>query len=126
MPHSAKGNELNIVAQRFDGDNYDNPYGWICVTTEQFRGTKKVRMDEISQDNLFVCYVDRLTGNITYEPTINDEKAADDLMNQLRLNALSYDKTKRISEIEQLIKTEEARGFGQELGKESATKTEKK
>lgn len=120
MAQGVMERDLNIIAQRLDGLGFDNPYAYFVVTTEQFPGTKKVRMEEIHHDKLFPVYIDRLTGDITYEPTIDTEKDADLLLKDLRLHSLSYDKTKKLSELEQLVKEEEAKGFAHEKGKEVA------
>lgn len=118
----AVGRELNTVAQRGDDPQYDAPYYYFFVTTEQFSGTQKVKLDEIASNKLFCVFIDRLNGDASYHPNVDTEEKADRLLKDLRLHGLTYEKSRKLSEIEKLIETEEARGYAQEKGKEIAQK----
>ncbi len=125
MAQGVVGREPNVVGLRIDGDHYDNPYAYVAITTEQFKGTRKLSMDEITGDKLFFIYVDRLGKNRTYLPNVNDEESANLMLKDMRVTALPYDKARKQTELEALVEKEKATGYGKEQGKELAQDVKK-
>lgn len=117
LSHGVAGHDLNIVAQRLDGTDFDVPFGWFAVTTKKFPGTRKLRMDEVNHNELFVCYVNRLNGDISYQPTIDNEEQADNLLKDLRMHGLPFDKVRKSTELEKLLENQKAVGYATETGK---------
>lgn len=118
--HGYAGHDLNIVAQRLDGTDFDCPFGWFAVTTMKFPGDRKLRMDEVSRNKLFVFFINRLNGDITYEPKIDSEDEADLLLKDVRMHGLPFDKVRKMSELEKLAEEEKTKGYAGERGKQLA------